>query len=64
MFDLATIIKAIQIVGEVTPAAFDLYEQFIAVTRDGTQEELKERYKSARLKSDQDHVALQRELKG
>lgn len=59
MFDLTTIIKAVQLVGEATPAAIKLYEGFIAVTRGGDQQELKQRLAAARAWSDDLHQRVQ-----
>ncbi len=57
--DFATIIKAISLVGDATPAAIKLYEGFIAVTRGGDQDELKSRLADARAKSDDLHQRVQ-----
>lgn len=57
--DFATIIKAIQIVGDTTPAAIKLYEGFVAVTRGKDQVELKQRLADARAKSDDLHQRIQ-----
>jgi hypothetical protein len=57
--DLATILKAVQLVGGATPAAIKLYQGFIAVTRGADQAELKARYEAARLESDRLHQEVQ-----
>lgn len=61
-FDLDTILKAIQFVGEASEAAKRLYEGFIAVTGGETQEQLKQRYAAAQAQSDAEHQAVQQEL--
>jgi hypothetical protein len=63
-FNLDTILKAIELVGETSAAAKQIFEGFIAVTGGETQENLKARYAAARAKSDGDHTALQDELGG
>ncbi len=63
MFDLSTILKAVEFVGENTPSALNLLQSFVAVTHGETQDELKARLASARAKSDADHAVLQRELR-
>lgn len=60
MFDLGTIVKALQVVGETTPAGTMLFEAFIAGTRGSDQEDLKERYAAARKRSDDLHDEVQR----
>lgn len=57
--DFATIIKAIQLVGDATPAALKLYQGFIAVTRGTDQDELKQRYELAKATSDELHAKVQ-----
>ncbi len=58
--DLSTIIKAIAIVGDVTPAAMTLYQGFIAATA-GTEDQatLKRLYAEARSRSDELHAEVQ-----
>lgn len=57
--DYRTILKAIELVGEVTPAAMKLYEGFIAVTRGTDQDDLKARYAEAKARSDYLHNRVQ-----
>lgn len=57
--DLATILKAIALVGDLTPAAMSLYEGFIEATDGETQADLKARYAAARNASDTLHEQLQ-----
>ncbi len=57
--DLATIIKAIEIVGAVTPAAMRLYEGFMALASGADQDELAKLYADARLQSDRLHDQVQ-----
>lgn len=59
MFNLPTILKAIELVGNNLPAAKALYEGFILVTRGADQDELKQRYEAAKLKSDELHQRVQ-----
>jgi hypothetical protein len=63
MFDLSTILKAIDLVGDASEAARQIYEGFIAVTRGETQDELKARYAKLREQSDAAHQSLQEELR-
>lgn len=62
MFDLATIMKAIELVGPITETGKKLYEDFSALTSGETQEQLKARYAAARQRSDAVHAAVQRDL--
>ena len=64
MFDLDTILKAAQLVGEATDAGKAIYEGFIAVTDGSDQATLKERYAAARKQSDAVHDELQDEVGG
>lgn len=57
--DYRTILKAIELVGEATPAAKALYEGFIAITHGETQDDLKARYAAARAASDDMHGKVQ-----
>jgi len=57
--DLATILKAIEILGAVTPAAMRLYEGFMALVSDADRVELAKLYADARLQSDQLHDQVQ-----
>ena len=57
--DYRTILKAIELVGDVTPAAKALYEGFISVTHGETQDDLKARYAAARIASDDLHDRVQ-----
>lgn len=57
--DLPTIIKAIEIVGAVTPAAMRLYEGFMALASEADQAELAKLYTDARLQSDRLHDQVQ-----
>lgn len=59
MFNLPTILKAIELVSDNLPAAKALYEGFIAVTRGADQDELKARYEQAKLRSDELHGKIQ-----
>lgn len=59
MFSLQTILKAIELVGDATPAAKALYEGFIAVTRGDTQAELKQRYADMKARTDDLHNRVQ-----
>ncbi|WP_343526961.1 hypothetical protein [Sphingomonas sp.] len=56
---MATILKAIEIVGALTPAAMRLYEGFMAVLGDGDQAELAALYAAARDRSDRLHDQVQ-----
>lgn len=62
--DLATILKAIAILGDVTPAAMDLYRGFIASTNGATQAELQRQYEAAMARSDELHGAMQERFSG
>lgn len=57
--DLATILKAVELAGEFTPAAMRLYEGFITLTGGATQAELQARYAAARAHSDALHGRVQ-----
>ncbi len=57
--DLATIIKAIEIVGAATPAAMRLYDGFMALVSDADQAELAALYAAARDQSDRLHDEVQ-----
>lgn len=60
--DLSTILRAINLVGDVTPAAMALYQGFIADTKGEDQAELKRRHADAQARSDHLHRQLQAEL--
>lgn len=62
MFDLQTILKAIQIVGAATPAAKAIYDGFVDVLGEKDQAALKARYADARKRSDSLHQQVQDEL--
>jgi hypothetical protein len=62
MWNLDTIMKAIQIVGAATPAAKAIYDGFQAVLGDKDQASLKERYAEARKASDDLHDNVQAKL--
>lgn len=62
MFDLDTILKAIQIVGATTEVGHRLYADFVALTSGETQQQLKDRYAAARERSDALHTAIQQDL--
>ena len=64
MFDLQTILKAIQIVGAATPAAKAIYDGFVDVLGEKDQATLKARYADARERSDNLHEQVQNELGG
>lgn len=57
--DLATILKAVELLGDFTPAAMRLYEGFIAITGGETQAQLRERYEAAKPHSDRLHDRVQ-----
>lgn len=57
--DLATIIKAIEIVGAATPAAMRLYDGFMALVGKADQAELAALYATARDQSDRLHDGVQ-----
>lgn len=57
--NLATILKAIEILGVVTPAAMQLYEGFMALVGDADRTELASLYADARMQSDQLHDQVQ-----
>ena len=57
--DLATIIKAIEIVGALTPAAMRLYEGFMALVGEADRAELEALYVAARDQSDRLHDEVQ-----
>lgn len=57
--DLATILKAIEIVGALTPAATRLYEGFTALVGDADRAELEALYLAARDQSDRLHDEVQ-----
>ncbi len=57
--DLATIIKAIEILGAATPAAMRLYEGFMALVGDANRAELTALYAAARDQSDGLHDEVQ-----
>ncbi len=57
--DLATIIKAIEIVGAATPAAMRLYDGFMALVGGADQAELAALYAAARDLSDRLHNEVQ-----
>lgn len=57
--DLATIIKAIEIVGAATPAAMRLHDGFMALVSDADQAELAALYAAARDQSDRLHNEVQ-----
>lgn len=57
--DLATILKAIEIVGALTPAATRLYEGFMALAGDADRAELEALYLAARDQSDRLHEEVQ-----
>jgi len=57
--DVATIIKAIEIVGALTPAAMRLYEGFSVLVSDADQAELEAFYLAARDQSDRLHDQVQ-----
>ncbi len=59
MFDMATIVEALSLVGEATPAGALLFEGFIAATRGADQDDLKARYAAARAESDDLHTRVQ-----
>lgn len=52
MFDLETILKAIKIVGAVTPAAKAIYDGFMSVLGETDQATLKVGYAAARERTD------------
>lgn len=62
MFDLQTILKAIQIVGSATPAAKAIYEGFVDVLGEKDQATLKARYAEARERTDDLHSEVQERL--
>lgn len=57
--DLATILKAIEIVGALTPAAIRLYEGFMALVGEADRAELAALYVAARDQSDELHDQVQ-----
>lgn len=57
--DLATIIKAIEILGAATPAAMQLYDGFMALVGGADQAELAALYAAARDQSDRLHDEVQ-----
>ncbi|KTW15162.1 hypothetical protein [Sphingomonas sanguinis] len=57
--DLATILKAIEIVGAATPAAMRLYEGFKVLVSDADREELRQVLAVARAQSDRLHDEVQ-----
>lgn len=57
--DLATIRKAIEIVGAATPAAMRLYEGFKVLVSDADREELRQVLAVARAQSDRLHGEVQ-----
>lgn len=59
MYDLSTILKAVELAGNNLPAVKALYEGFIAVTRGATQDDLKARYAKAMADSDALHRRVQ-----
>jgi hypothetical protein len=62
MFDLTTIMKAIEMVGPVTDAGRRIYEGFHAALSGASQAELRDRYAAAREQSDRLHAQVQRDL--
>lgn len=62
MFDLQTILKAIQIVGSATPAAKAIYEGFVDVLGEKDQATLKASYAEGRKSSDRLHNEVQEHL--
>ena len=59
MMDLATILKAIEIVGALTPAATRLIEGFMVLVSDADRVELEALYVTARDQSDRLHDQVQ-----
>lgn len=57
--DLATILKAIEIVRAATPAAMRLYEGFKVLVSDADREELRQVLAVARAQSDRLHGEVQ-----
>jgi len=64
MFDITTIMKAIQLVGAATPAGKAIYDGFVFLLSGATQDELKARYAAERKRSDEAHEAAQQALGG
>lgn len=62
MFDVSTIIKAIQLVGTITPAGKAIYDGFVAITTGATQDDLKRRYAEAQTRTDDLHGQVQAEM--
>lgn len=62
MWNLNTIMKAIELVGTATPAGKAIYDGFVALTTGKDQDDLKARYAAAQARTDDLHQDVQREL--
>jgi len=58
--DVATVLKAVELVGAATPAALRLYEGFRPLLSLADQATLAEEYAAARSRSDAAHADVQR----